>query len=119
RLHRTSSYRPKPLPVLRWVDNLRPWRPSASLPNSKTVPRGLVPSLRYGLDLNGLRRDPSVWAVLFVILLFLLIECEMHDSSSCFGPSTGHSGRSGKRLEPGLHLNKSVIRLSLGMSSVI
>ena len=85
RLHRTSSYRPKPLPVLRWVDNLRPWRPSASLPNSKTVPRGLVPSLRYGLDLNGLRRDASVWAVLFVILLFLVIEIAMHDSSRYAG----------------------------------
>ena len=33
------------------------------------------------LDLNWLRRDAPVWAVLFVILLFLFLQMGMHDSS--------------------------------------
>src|SRR5437660_8410603 len=80
-LRRNAQCQPKPLPVRRWTDDLYRWRPSSSLPNWKTVGKQLVSSFGSMLDLNWLRRDAPVWAVLFVILLFLFLQMGMHDSS--------------------------------------
>jgi hypothetical protein len=88
RLRQISRYRPKLLAVLRWADNPRYGRSSSSLPNSRTVPRGMAPGLRYRLDLKGLCRDGPVWAVLLVILLFLVIEMGTHDSSRYTGATS-------------------------------
>src|SRR5919109_698771 len=80
-LRRIARYQPKPLPVRRWVEELHSSLASSSLPNFKSVRKEPCSGLGYRFDLNGLRRDGAVWAVLFVILLFLVLEMGMHNSA--------------------------------------